>query len=79
MNKKEINLNGSLLAPLAVGKAAFIRAGGRLLRTARVVAIHELSEDSIRFETSRYNYHLTMPTIPPAAGRLPYEELAVCA
>lgn len=78
-NKKTINLNGSLLAPLAIGEAACIRTGGKFLRTARVVAIHEQSEDCIRFETRKYNYHLTMPVLPPAADKLLYAELAACA
>ncbi len=78
-NKKTINLNGSLLAPLAIGEAASICTGGKFLRTGRVVAIHEQSEDSIRFETLKCNYHLTMPVLPPAADKLLYAELAACA
>lgn len=42
MKKKEIFLNGTLLQPLKIGGSALVCSGGKVYRTSRVVAVHEL-------------------------------------
>lgn len=77
--KKRIQLCGSLLSPLAVGKPAVFRSGGTVYRTSRVTAVLERSLDGIRFETREAHYHLLLtPCQTAILCRFPVE-LAACA
>lgn len=58
--KKSATLYGSLLCPLAVGHCALIRYQGRIMRTSKVVAIHNCTADVICFETLNTNYTLLL-------------------
>lgn len=79
MKKKEIFLNGTLLQPLKIGDGALVCSGGKVYRTSRVVAVHELTADIIRFETLNSEYHLSLNPFPYAViSPLPVS-LAACA
>lgn len=65
--KKTTTLSGVLMYPLEVGNCALILKQGRVLRTSRVVAIHQKKCDEIRFETMNTNYRLLLDTFPQAA------------
>ena len=63
---------GVLLCPLAVGSRAIIVHQGKIIRTARITAIHHRNVGEVYFETldTRY-YLLTGPDSQPAASVLP--------
>ena len=65
-NKKSVQLCGSLLCPLVTGQCAVFRANGDIYRTSAVKAIHEVSANSIRFETENTHYHLLLSPYPAA-------------
>ena len=50
-SKKSIVMRGALLRPLVIGQGALLHAGGKIYHTSRVVAIHDQSDDMVRFET----------------------------
>ena len=77
--KKQIVLNGSLLRPLSVGRGALLHAGGNIYHTSRVVAVHEQSDDLVRFETLNSIYCLSMSPFPLAAVSPLPVRLAACA
>ena len=55
-------------------------SGGKIYHTSRVVAIHDQSDDMVRFETLNSNYCLSMAPFPLAAcNPLPMVSLAACA
>lgn len=79
-SKKSVVLHGSLLCPLVVGQGAIFYAGGKIYHTSRVVAVHEHSDELVRFETVNSTYHLSMTPFPLAAcSPLPMMSLAACA
>ena len=59
-SKKSIVMRGALLRPLVIGQGALLHAGGKIYHTSRVVAIHDQSDDMVRFETLNPNYCLSM-------------------
>ena len=63
---------GVLLCPLAVGSRAIIVHQGKIIRTARITAIHHRTAGEVYFETldTRY-YLLTGPDFQPAVSVLP--------
>lgn len=65
--KKEIHMNGKLLRPLSIGKSALFNSGGSIYHTTPVIAVHEQSEEVIRFETKHINYFLSLSPFPYAA------------
>lgn len=78
-NKKSIQLCGSLLFPLVTGQCAVFKAGSDIYRTSTVIAIHEVSSNSIRFETENTHYHLLLSPYPAAViCQFPLEP-AACA
>lgn len=80
-SKKSIVMRGALLRPLVIGQGALLHAGGKIYHTSRVVAIHDQSDDMVRFETLNSNYCLSMgPFFRWAAcNPLPMVSLAACA
>ncbi len=70
-------MEGTLIRPLSVGSRALFLHWRGLVRTSPVVAIHNISDDEVRFETVNTTYRLlTRPTREPATSLLP---LAVAA
>lgn len=63
---------GALLCPLAVGSRAIIVHQGKIIRTARITAIHHRNAGEVCFETldTRY-YLLTGPDSQPALSAFP--------
>lgn len=78
-NKKEIHMNGKLLRPLSIGKGAIFHSGGMIYHTAPIIAVHEHSEDMIRFETKNARYSLSLSPFPYAAVSPLPVSLAACA
>ena len=79
-SKKSIVMRGALLRPLVIGQGALLHAGGKIYHTSRVVAIHDQSDDMVRFETLNSNYCLSMAPSPLAAcNPLPRVRLSVFA
>lgn len=56
--KKNIDIVGSPLIPIAVGYAAWIDEGGDTRRTSTVLSLEKVSQTEIRFETMNTNYRL---------------------
>ena len=50
-SKKTTVLQGKMLAPPEVGSCAFISAQGQMIRTSRVVEIHESNRHKVCFAT----------------------------
>ncbi len=69
--KKTTTLNGTLVCPLEVGCSALIFCGGRLIRTSRVVAIHQVAREKVQFETMNTIYRLLLPDPAPQAAERP--------
>ena len=58
----------STLRPLVIEQGALLlHAGGKIHHTSRVVAIHDQSDDMVRFETLNSNYCLLNGPFPLAA------------
>ena len=57
-HKKNIELTGSLIYPIEVGEAAFIREVDGMRMTSTVLRTEKISVQEIRFETVNTNYHL---------------------
>lgn len=66
--KKWTTLNGTLVFPLSVGSCALIAAGGRFIRTSRVVAIGRVERNEVSFETMNTHYRLLLDPVPQAAA-----------
>lgn len=77
--KKEIVLSGRLLRPLMVGQSALFYASGQICHTLPVVSIHEQTEDTVRFETAKAEYHLLLSPFPKAAIAMLPVSLAMAA
>lgn len=72
--KRSIVLRGSLLKPLVVGRSAIIRAGGKLYRTSRVVAIRKQDDRAVYFETENSFYYICFePYFFALAGYVEYQ------
>ena len=56
--KKNIELTGSLIYPIEVGEAAFIREADGMRMTSTVLRAKKISAQEICFETVNTNYHL---------------------
>ena len=69
-DKKNVNLNGRAVLPVAVGACALLVSGGRCIRTSRVVKIHEYTPQVLRFETVNSNYRVELTPSPLAAVSL---------
>lgn len=77
MTKAMKIIEGTLIRPLSVGSRALLLHWRGLVRTSPVVAIHNISDDEVRFETVNTTYRLlTRPTREPATSLIP---LAVAA
>lgn len=67
--KKSTTLSGTLMYPLMIGGRAVIYHNGQYIRTSRIVAIHDLTADQVRFETLNTKYTLLLnPTPQEAVG-----------
>lgn len=65
-------MEGTLIRPLSVGSRALFLHWGGLVRTSPVVAIHNIADDEVRFETMDTSYRLlTRPTREPATSLIP--------
>lgn len=60
-------VHGTLMYPLEVGSRALIFEEGRYLHTSKVIAIHGVTPQQIRFETMNSHYCLLAPSSPVAA------------
>lgn len=58
LHKKNIELTGSLIYPIEVGEAAFIREADGMRMTSTVLRTEKISAQEICFETVNTNYHL---------------------
>lgn len=56
--KKEVEITGDLIYPIAVGESAFIRETGGMRKTSTVLSMENSSQSDIRFETQNTNYLL---------------------
>ena len=65
--KKAAIIQGMLMSPLTVGHRALIYAQGHPMLTSTVVAIHDISDEHIRFETRNTNYTLLLHPDPETA------------
>ena len=72
--KKMIYLQGTLLAPLVVGGCALISHNSRVIRTSRIVAIHEVSGQHVSFETLNSFYHVKPEPAPTSASMPAYSQ-----
>lgn len=77
--KTKRDLCGKLMRPIAIGKSAIFTAHGQVFHTSRVVALHEMSEDYIHFETLNTHYHLSIRPFPQAVVLPIPASLAACA
>lgn len=69
-DKKNVNLCGMAVLPVAVGACALLVCGGHCIRTSRVVKIHEYTPQILRFETVNSNYSVVLTPSPLAAVSL---------
>ena len=58
------SMNGNLLRPVSVGKAAVFSSGGLIYHTSAVIALHEKTNHFIHFETQNTHYHLSIQPFP---------------
>ncbi len=66
--KTILHISGRLLSPLKEGSTAIIAYGGDVIRTSRVVEIHEYSETEATFETMNAIYRVSLiPLTVPAS------------
>lgn len=65
--KKEVSLHAMVALPITVGNCAILFSGGDIIRTSRVVAIHQHTPKEIRFETLNTRYRVSMDPFPLAA------------
>ena len=56
--KKTAIMQGILMSPLAVGRRALVFTQGHPMLTSTVVAVHDISEEQIHFETLNTDYTL---------------------
>ena len=74
--KKAIHLQGMLLAPLTVGSCAYISYSGQVIRTSRIVTIHEVSGWRAYFETLNSRYCLDLSPAPISVALPAYMQCA---
>ena len=77
--KENKKLNGNLMRPVTVGKAAVFSSEGLIYRTSIVIALHRQTKNYIHFETQNTHYHLSMQPFPQAAVSPLPVRLAACA
>lgn len=77
--KKQTVLCGSLISPIAIGKSAQFFANGSIYCTSHVAVIHEVTTESVHFETMNTHYHLILSPYPMAAINPMEQAQAVCA
>lgn len=65
--KESKSINGNLMRPVSVGKAAVFSSDGLIYRTSVVIALHKQTKNYIHFETQNTHYHLSMQPFPQAA------------
>ncbi len=59
--KKSTVLKGVLMSPLTVGRKALVFTQGRPMLTSTVVAIHDVSDERVQFETVNTHYARFVP------------------
>lgn len=64
MEKKSVELKGSVVLPITIGKGAMVVSSGKVYHTSRVVAVHEYTNERIRFETLNTHYNIYVPPFP---------------
>lgn len=69
-NKKNVDLYGMAVLPVAEGVCALLACGGHYIRTSRVVKIHEYTPHILRFETVNSNYSVVLTPSPLVAVSL---------
>ena len=57
-NKKTMEITGSLLYPIVIGKSAYIYETDGMRRTSVVLQLERISQTEVRFETCNTNYLL---------------------
>lgn len=77
--KENKKLNGNLMRPVTVGKAAVFSSEGLIYRTSIVIALHRQTKNYIHFETQNTHYHLSMQPFPQASVSPLPVRLAACA
>lgn len=70
--KKMIYVQGTLLTPPVVGNCAYISHGGQVIRTSRIVAVGEISNRRVSFETLNSHYCVELAPVPIRAAMLAY-------
>ena len=60
-------VHGTLIYPLEFGSLSLIFEDGRYLHTSKVIAIHGVTPQQIRFETMNSHYCLLAPSSPVTA------------
>ncbi len=75
--KKTVSISGQVVFPLLEGVKAVIACSGGFIRTSRVVAIFEVSDDMAHFETMNSIYRVALVPQPVTAA-MP-EVYAKCA
>lgn len=69
IEKKLVYLQGTLLIPLTVGYCALISHNGQVIRTSRIVAIHEMNDHRASFETLNSHYCVEFAPAPVGAAK----------
>ena len=67
MMKKIVNLEGSLVFPVQVGRRALIRQNGDFIRTSLVVEVLVNRSDYACFETMNSIYKVSLAPVPAEA------------
>jgi len=75
--KKTVFISGNVQLPLEVGARAFISHAGGTIFTSAVVAIHQIAEGLIVFETHNSTYCIAPRQSPTQA--FAYRQSALCA
>lgn len=77
--KPTLYLNGKLLCPLALGRAAIFSVEDRIYYTSAVVRIHAVNSIEVHFETRHTHYFLNIRPFAAAFRQPPVPTLAACA
>lgn len=77
--KPTLYLNGKLLCPLALGRAAIFSVGDQIYHTSAVVRIHAVNSNEVHFETQHTHYYLNTRPFVAAVRRAPIPVMAACA
>lgn len=67
MMKRIVNLEGSLVFPVQVGRRALIRQNGDFIRTSLVVEVMVNRQDYACFETMNSIYKVSLAPVPAEA------------